>query len=79
MPASAKTPARDLLAVDPSLDAINDRAVAEGWSDGLPIVPPTERRVAAMLRALGRPGSEVVASLDPRTAGPRWRKSPPMR
>ncbi|MDO8530598.1 MAG: hypothetical protein Q7T26_00280 [Dehalococcoidia bacterium] len=66
MPASAKTRAKDLLAVDPSLDAINERAVAEGWSDGLPIVPPTERRVAAMLRALGRSGGEVIANLDPR-------------
>lgn len=33
-----------------------------GWSDGLPVVPPTERSVAAMLDATGlAPGDVVVA------------------
>lgn len=57
---------RDILPVRPSLDAVNERAIAEGWSDGLPIIPPTERRVDAMLRALGRSGEESVATLPPR-------------
>ena len=26
-------------------DVVNERFIAEGWSDGLPIVPPTEDRV----------------------------------
>jgi hypothetical protein len=37
-----------------------------GWSDGLPLVPPTEERVAAMLRATKRDPLEVVAVLPPR-------------
>ncbi|MBI4307592.1 MAG: hypothetical protein HY684_02170 [Chloroflexi bacterium] len=67
MASSARaTSPRDLLSVRPSLDAINERAITEGWSDGLPIIPPTERRVDAMLRALGRSGEDVVATLAPR-------------
>jgi hypothetical protein len=38
----------------------------EGWSDGLPLVPPTEERVSAFLAAAGvDPGDVVVDSLPP--------------
>ncbi len=42
---------------------------AQGWGDGLPMVAPTEDRVAAMLAGLGGGGSpdEVVATLPPRS------------
>src|SRR5205085_8784663 len=36
-----------------------------GWGDGLPLVPPTPDRVAAHVRASGRPGREAVAVLPP--------------
>lgn len=36
-----------------------------GWSDGLPLVPPTEARVLAMLGATGRAPEEVVAVVPP--------------
>jgi len=36
-----------------------------GWSDGLPLVPPTERRVLAMLEGTTRPPQEVVATVPP--------------
>jgi hypothetical protein len=36
-----------------------------GWSDGLPLVPPTEERVAAHLAAAGLSGDEVLAALPP--------------
>jgi len=36
-----------------------------GWSDGLPMVPPTEARVAAFVDASGREAGEVVAKLPP--------------
>lgn len=39
---------------------------ARGWTDGLPIIPPTEERVEAMLRTLDRDGDEVVAVLPPK-------------
>ncbi len=36
-----------------------------GWSDGLPIVPPTPERVAAMLDGVEADAGEVVAKLSP--------------
>jgi hypothetical protein len=36
-----------------------------GWSDGLPVVPPTEGRVLAMLDGTPRPPDEVVAVVPP--------------
>ncbi len=36
-----------------------------GWSDGLPLVPPTEARVLAMLEGTGRKPDEIVAVVPP--------------
>jgi len=36
-----------------------------GWSDGLPIVPPTEQRVLAMLSGTSRAPDEIVATVPP--------------
>lgn len=36
-----------------------------GWSDGLPVVPPTEQRVLAMLAGTDRPPHEIVATVPP--------------
>ena len=48
-------------------DAINSTFIKLGWSDGLPIIPPTEERVRKMLSAIGnRDPQEVVAALPPR-------------
>ena len=38
---------------------------ARGWSDGLPLVPPTEERVLAMLEGTTRAPDEVVAAVPP--------------
>ncbi len=47
------------------LEAVFEYALAQGWGDGLPLVPPTEERVAAML-ASSRLGPEtVVGALAP--------------
>ena len=35
------------------------------WSDGLPVVPPTEQRLAAMLRATRRDAEEVIGTVPP--------------
>jgi hypothetical protein len=44
-------------------------AEQEGWSDGLPLVPPTEERLAAYLEAAGADPTEVVVdALPPRGA-----------
>lgn len=36
-----------------------------GWTDGLPVVPPTEERVMAMLEGTRREPSEIVATIPP--------------
>jgi hypothetical protein len=38
---------------------------ARGWSDGLPLVPPTPERVLAMLEGTSRAPGEVVATVPP--------------
>ena len=47
------------------LDAINKLFRERKWSDGLPIVPPTEERVARMLTGTTRRRDEVIAALAP--------------
>ena len=42
-----------------------EAAYARGWTDGLPVVPPTEARVLAMLGGTAREPSEVVAVVPP--------------
>ena len=63
---------RDLPALieleDDSLEAIEDFYEAQGWTDGLPIVPPTPDRVRAMYQYLDHQPSDVIASLAPRRA-----------
>lgn len=41
---------------------------ARGWSDGLPLVPPTEERVLRMLDGTGRDPQEVVGLVPPALA-----------
>ena len=36
-----------------------------GWTDGLPVVPPTEQRVLKMLTGTTRPPDEIVATVPP--------------
>jgi hypothetical protein len=40
----------------------------QGWSDGLPLVPPSEESVQAMLAAGGLTGDEVLGTIDERNA-----------
>ena len=40
----------------------------KGWSDGLPVIPPTEARVAQMLTATKRKPDEVIGVVPPRWA-----------
>jgi hypothetical protein len=45
---------------------INDYFDQQGWTDGLPIIPPTEDRVQAMLEASPAPAEQVLGQLPPR-------------
>ncbi len=46
--------------------AINALYMEKGWGDGLPLIPPTEARVGAMLEYCDRPWDEPVAKIAPR-------------
>jgi len=52
-----------------SFDELQEAFHARAWSDGLPIVPPTEGRVLAMIGASGRdPGDSLGVVVPPRFA-----------
>ena len=48
---------------DDPLDAI-DYCFEQGWTDGLPVVPPSVERVDEMLEYEGRPPTTVIATAD---------------
>ncbi len=50
-----------LAELEDEAEAMFDR----GWSDGLPVVPPTEARVLRMLDGTDRPPDEIVAVVPP--------------
>ena len=49
-----------------SFEAINELYYQRGWTDGLPIVPPTEDRVRSMLEASSRDPEEVLGVFPPK-------------
>ena len=49
-----------------SLDEINRFYYQRGWTDGLPVVPPTEEAVAEMMTGTDLPPEHIVAELEPR-------------
>lgn len=66
MVAGKETPRLDGLdTVQGALDTI-ERYFDNGWTDGLPIVPPTEELVGRMLEASGRDPMEVLGIIPPR-------------
>jgi hypothetical protein len=68
-----KTPGASLECED-DFEAVNELARSRGWSDGLPVVPPTARRVEQMLAYCDRPWDEPVAKVPP-----RWGEATPVR
>ncbi|MBC8445835.1 MAG: hypothetical protein H8D74_01410 [Chloroflexi bacterium] len=53
-----------ILAKDPFAEA-NELFYRRGWTDGLPIIPPTDVKIAEMLEGTDLPPNQVVATLDP--------------
>ncbi|MEI6987475.1 MAG: hypothetical protein WCK65_15250 [Rhodospirillaceae bacterium] len=45
--------------------AFNEMAYQMGWTDGLPVLPPTEDKVREMLGYIGRDPNEVVGVISP--------------
>ena len=54
----------ELAALEDHWEAMWDR----GWSDGLPVVPPTEDRVRRMLEGTARQATDIVATVPPNLA-----------
>ena len=54
------------LELDDDFDAINALCLEKGWSDGLPVIPPTPERVERMLAYCDRDFDQPVAKIPPR-------------
>lgn len=54
-----------VLELDDSIDAINEFLHERGWTDGHPVIPPTEERVSAFLSKTKRNPADVIATLEP--------------
>ncbi len=55
-----------------SEDALHELFQEAGWTDGLPVVLPTEERVAAMLEGTSHRPSEVVGKMRPTETQEDW-------
>ena len=49
-----------------NLQAYFDYCYEKGWTDGLPVYPPTEEALQAMLRYTDRGRHDVIAEIPPR-------------
>jgi hypothetical protein len=58
--------ASEVLELPDSLEAVESHFHAQGWTDGLPIVPPTEARVMATLAGIDADPDHVVGKIPPR-------------
>ena len=63
---TAPGPAARTFQVEDDWPAVNELYVERGWTDGLPIVPPTEAKVEEFLGRTSRDRLEIVAVLPPR-------------
>jgi hypothetical protein len=63
---SDRGPAATIFTFPGAWDEIDAHYQERGWTDGLPIVPPTEQRVHEFLKQTSRDPREVVGVLPPR-------------
>jgi hypothetical protein len=63
---SARSAGASRLDLSGGISEINDYFDQQGWTDGLPIIPPTEDLVGGMLDASPAPGEQVLGRLPPR-------------
>jgi hypothetical protein len=54
------------IEIDADPAALQEFFFAHGWTDGLPVTPPTAGSVAAMLKAAGRDAGETIGPVPPR-------------
>ncbi len=53
------------LEVGDDFEAVQDLYLERGWTDGLPVVPPTAERVEAMLAATPLESQHVIGEIPP--------------
>lgn len=58
----------EMIACDESIDSIFELFYENGWTDGLPIIPPTRERVDIMMSTVDQAPDDVVAQLRPKMA-----------
>ena len=63
---SGRGRASHLVELPADIEAFTRECAERGWSDGLPVIPPTEDRVAAMLACTDRDPLAVIGVLSPR-------------
>ena len=51
--------------IDDDPDALYERSLSDGWGDGMPLLPPTDARVRALLAATPYHPSDVIGVLPP--------------
>lgn len=54
------------IMLDDAPQDVQEFFFAQGWTDGLPVVPPTHAAVRAMLAAAGKKGDEEIGPVPPR-------------
>jgi len=52
--------------LDDDFDTVNEYFLERGWGDGLPLIPPTEARIEAMLAWCDRPWEIPIGRMAPR-------------
>ncbi len=58
--------AEEKIKLPHSVEKINDIFYENGWTDGLPIIPPTENNVSQMIGEVKRDKDEVIATIPPK-------------
>ena len=58
--------ASDIVEAEDDLEQINREYYMRGWTDGLPIIPPTEARVQRMLDGTRREPQTLLGRMPPR-------------
>ncbi|MQG56180.1 MAG: hypothetical protein FI710_14495, partial [SAR202 cluster bacterium] len=53
------------LEVDDDFEAVQELYLERGWTDGLPVVPPTAERVEAMLAATPLASQDIIGEIPP--------------
>jgi hypothetical protein len=61
----AAEPGPEDIVFSGTLDEVTEHFLAEQWTDGLPVIPPTLERVRSFLRFTGRKPDEILGILAP--------------